>query len=168
MKNEHYKSPWSALLWSFALPGFGQLYNRDLILGFALIILELFMNFSSHLNLSLMHTLHGELKQSHDIVDFQSGLFYPSVWAFSMWEAYNRCKKRNWDLEEMGLKPKDKHTAFTGLFFGLVFGMNIGLHWHHLFLSPVISGVIIGITGAIAGHLIEKLIEKKTTHNRSS
>ncbi|GAA0615439.1 hypothetical protein GCM10009001_35920 [Virgibacillus siamensis] len=165
-KADIYKSPVTAMLWSFALPGFGQLYNRDYLLGLLLITWEIVLNLYSNLNIALMHSFHGDFAKAHEIINYEWGLFYPSVFAFSMWQAYNKAMairhRHKYDTEL-------KKVYFTGLFFGLTAGMNIGLTAHiHLkvkmlqFLdAPVFSGVFLGIIGAGLGHLIEMFVEKR-------
>ncbi|MFD2681816.1 hypothetical protein [Bacillus seohaeanensis] len=37
-----YKSPWSALLWSFVLPGFGPFYNGQLVMYSGLNLMAFF------------------------------------------------------------------------------------------------------------------------------
>jgi TM2 domain-containing membrane protein YozV len=165
MENE-YKSPWSALLWSFSLPGFGQFYNRSYILGFTLIVIELAVNTSSFLNLSLVHTYHWDLQKSHDVVDFQWGLFYPSLWGFSMWEAFNKAKAINRTLRVRGVPPPKDYANYTGLLFGGVIGMNMGLLLHHILTSPVLTGLIFGVTGGIVGHFIERCVILKRTQRQ--
>lgn len=91
-KEDTYKSPVAAMLWSFALPGFGQLYNRDYIIGLLLVVWEIIINLYSNLNLALMHSFHWDFEQAHDIINYEWGLFYPSVFAFSLWHAYNKAK----------------------------------------------------------------------------
>lgn len=161
MKNGNDKSPVAALLWSFACAGFGQLYNRDYIIAFTLLALELFINFNSNLNLSLEYTFQGEFKKAHEITNFEYGLFYPSLWGFSMWQAYNKARKINNDNSPT--KPN-----LTGLFFGSVAGMNIGLisfvgngfPFSSLFQSPVIAGIAGGALGGVIGHFAESLRKK--------
>jgi TM2 domain-containing membrane protein YozV len=160
MEQQEYKSPWSALLWSFALPGFGQIYNGQYILGFVLILMEIAVNSMATLNLSLLHTYHWDLKLSHDVVDYQWGLFYPSIWGFSMWHGFNKAKAINHYLKQQGILPPTKQAHFLGLFFGLVAGMHIGLLMHHMFKSPVLSGLCLGIIGANLGHLTERIIHR--------
>ncbi|UOR13510.1 hypothetical protein [Halobacillus amylolyticus] len=144
-----YQSPWAALLWSFALPGFGQLYNRDYFIALVLITLELSVNFLSNLNLSLLHTFHGDLVRAHDVVNFEHGLFYPSIWGFSMWQAFNKAKRMNGEHSKVYL---------TGLIFGLVAGMNIGLFTQPILITPVYSGLAIGAVGGMIGYISEKVI----------
>ncbi|MBM7573285.1 hypothetical protein [Aquibacillus albus] len=42
-----YKSPLAAAMWSALLPGFGQLYVRDYIIGFSLVAWEIVVNIMS-------------------------------------------------------------------------------------------------------------------------
>lgn len=51
-QSRQYKSPYAALFWSCVLPGFGQFYNKDYIVGAVLIVLEFLINLNSNLNLS--------------------------------------------------------------------------------------------------------------------
>ncbi|WP_010531358.1 hypothetical protein [Lentibacillus jeotgali] len=171
-KGESYKSPVAAMLWSFALPGFGQIYNRDYLLGLLLVVWEVILNLYSNLNIALMHSFHGDFEVAHDIINYEWGLFYPSVFAFSLWQAYNKAKAITY-RHEHGKELTEVY--FTGLFFGLTAGMNIGLTTHHLyqlqglqFLAvPVFSGLFFGIIGAVLGHLIEKHFVKRKQKSSS-
>lgn len=157
-KIDNYKSPIAALCWSLALPGFGQFYLREVFLGIILMLLELGVNINSNLNLAVYYAFHGDVQQSHTIINYEWGLFYPSIWAFSMWHAYNRAKTINSSANNVA-----KRTYLTGFFIGLVIGMNLGLYWHDnpLFMrnnvshSPIFNGLILGIAGASIGHLID-------------
>ncbi|QKY71513.1 hypothetical protein [Lentibacillus sp. CBA3610] len=169
-KDDTCKSPVAAMLWSFALPGFGQLYNRDYLLGLLLVAWEIIINLYSNLNIALMHSFHGDFEMAHDIIDYEWGLFYPSVFAFSLWQAYNKAKAVTYRQEH---QKELKKVYFTGLFFGLTTGMNIGLTTHHLyqvkalqFLAfPVFSGLFFGVIGAVIGHLIERFAENRKQRN---
>jgi phosphate/sulfate permease len=109
-----------------------------------------------------MWTLHAEFLKSHDVVNYEWGLFYPSVWGFSMWHAFNRAKTMNGEW---------KKAELTGILIGLVAGMNIGLLLHipaenipyftiDIFMSPVISGMVGGLIGALLGYYVEKWYSK--------
>ena len=167
-KNKEYKSPISALLWSLALPGFGQIYNGQVILGVIFMIWELGINWSSKLNLSIMETFHGDFQKAHDVINYGWGMFYPSIYCFSMWQAYNKSITINAHLEG----KQNKETKLTGLFFGITVGMNLGIYWHtpfghimqhiEVFGSPVFLGSIGGLIFGLLGHLIEKNLQKKS------
>lgn len=166
-KVKEFKSPIAALLWSFALPGFGQIYNEQYFLGIMFMICELGINTISQLNLSIMESFHGDFTKAHNIINYQWGIFYPSVWCFSMWQAYNRAISINAHLEG---KINSKYQL-VGLLFGFTFGMDLGIFWHFNFIphnhnvplnllsSPVFSGLFIGLLLAFAGHYIEKKIK---------
>ncbi|HEX7064313.1 MAG TPA: hypothetical protein VF199_04535 [Bacillales bacterium] len=156
------RSPLTALLWSFAAAGLGQLYNRDYIIAFALLGWEAILNLMSHLNRSLFYTFQGKFIHAHDVVNYEWGVFYPSIWAFSMWQAYNCARNK----KEGGTSKKPE---LTGLFLGAVVGMNTGVMFPlsvtsyigiQMFFSPVISGTSIRILGAFLGYQTEKWIKK--------
>ncbi|GGB53661.1 hypothetical protein GCM10011409_34110 [Lentibacillus populi] len=161
MKNKNtYKSPIAAMLWSLALPGFGQLYNGDFLLGIILMVWEVILNLQSHLNLGIMYTFKGDFEKVDQLLNFEWGLFYPSVFSFSLWQAYNRAKAIN---HRHQYNKELKRVYLTGFFIGLVTGMNMGINWHEGFLStispifetPVFSGIVYGLTCAFVGHLLE-------------
>ncbi|MFZ3578784.1 hypothetical protein [Virgibacillus sp. DJP39] len=160
-----YKYPTASLLWSLALPGFGQFYNGQILLGTILLFTELLANILSGLNLSIFETFHGNFKNSHDVMNYQWGMFYPSIWGFSMWQAYNYAIAGNQQI-----KGKRSKAYLTGFFFGGVVGMNFGIYWHVSFLyslklfhfleSPICLGLILGIVCAFLGHWFEKTLHR--------
>lgn len=161
MRVRVYKSPVYAALWSFACPGFGQIYTGQYILGFIFIGLEIIFNYQSHLNLSLFYTFHGHFHQSSKTASLDWGLFYPSLFGFSMWQAYIRAKEINHVLDG---NPKPFKPDRTGFFFGLVAGMNLGLILsvpEHFHLTPSINGVIGGLIGMFIGSKLEKMLSRK-------
>ncbi|RVT59054.1 DUF5683 domain-containing protein [Niallia taxi] len=158
--NNSYKSPWASLLWSFVIPGFGQFYNGQFLIGIVLVALEVLINSCSNLNMSIYHTFHGELQKAHEVVNYNWGLFYPSLWGYGMWQAYNQALTINNNLREKGIKEPCKRAVFTGLLYGFVAGMVLGLFFQFILVSPVYTGLTIGIIGAVIGHLVEKLIFK--------
>lgn len=168
-----YKSPLAALLWSLALPGFGQVYNGQTILGIIFMVWELLANVLSGLNKAIMVSFHGEFIKAHDLINYEWGMFYPSIWLFSMWQAYNKALTINSHISGR----QNKEAKLTGLFFGATLGMNLGIYWHispkHLNIrllsfihSPVFFGLLLGGLFGVFGHLIEKGIQKN--HVRST
>lgn len=163
-----YKSPIAALLWSFALPGFGQIYNGEVLIGVIFMILELGTNVISNLNLAIFETFHGDFDKAHSVINYNWGMFYPSVWAFSMWQAYNKAKMINCKLDNKQFRKSE----YTGFFIGAVIGMNFGVYWHlpdfhnggffGFLQSPVFFGLILGLCFGYIGHLTEKSVNRKT------
>ena len=154
-----YKSPWAAAIWSACLPGFGQFYNRDYIVALTLGIWEVLVNLMSGLNWSIYYSFIGDLEKSFTVIDWGWGLYYPSVYAFNIWHAYDRAKVINLELEKRGVPKPEKHANGLGFFTGLFLGMFFGIHWTFL-KSPVFSGVILGLILGIAGYFIEKILSK--------
>jgi len=73
------------VLLPFILPGFGQFYNGDYLVGLVLIILEVVVNSYSNLNLSIYYTFNGNFAESLKVVNWQWILFYPSILNLGMW-----------------------------------------------------------------------------------
>ncbi|GAB4074131.1 hypothetical protein GCM10028778_16340 [Barrientosiimonas marina] len=153
------KSPIVALAWAVGLPGFGQIYNRDYVWALVLMAWELYVNLQAEINLSLYYTIQLDFEQAHDIVNFEWGLFYPSVYAFSMWQAYNQARVLN------GKQGMDLTGFFVGSVVGMVIGITLYFSWtmHTPFASPVISGILLGLIAGFIGHLIEKRFVRKRT-----
>jgi hypothetical protein len=76
------------LLWSIALPGFGQIINRKFAKGLLFIALEFLINIQSHLNHVLMLSFQGDQIEAIQQTNYQWLLFYPCVYTFSMWDAF--------------------------------------------------------------------------------
>lgn len=165
---KEYKSPVAALLWSVMMIGFGQLYNGQYIFGTLLFLFELTANGLSSINESILYSFHGNSKLAHDIFNHQWGLFYPSAYAFSIWQAYNKAIILNCLKEE---KNPPEETYLTGFFISFVVGMNLGVYYHHYFLSeiptllvltsPIFNGLFWGIIFGFAGHFIERYYKKR-------
>jgi hypothetical protein len=170
MRQRHeYKSPYAAAVWSTVLPGFGQMYNKDYIIGFVLLGFEFLINLYSNLNLALVYSFTGDFARAHNVIDYRWGMFYPSLYAFSIWQAYNAAKAHNDRILDSMVK---KRTHLTGFFIGMVVGMDCGLFWHNFsFLNPyrvlsildmpVFSGLIFGLVLATLGNFIEKTIYRQ-------
>jgi hypothetical protein len=76
------------LLWSIALPGFGQIINKKIGKGLLFIALEFLINSQSHLNHVLMLSFQGDSIRAIQQTNYQWLLFYPCVYMYSMWDAY--------------------------------------------------------------------------------
>ncbi|WP_438448787.1 hypothetical protein [Gorillibacterium sp. sgz5001074] len=85
------RSPLAAALWSVAIPGFGQLYNRRFAKGLIFIVLEFLINLNSHLNLAIYYTWLFDIPQSQRIINYEWLLFYPCVYVFGIFDAYHDC-----------------------------------------------------------------------------
>ncbi|MCI3920088.1 hypothetical protein MO973_07580 [Paenibacillus sp. TRM 82003] len=82
------RSSVDTLLWSIALPGFGQLLNGRLVKGIVLIVLEFLVNVHARLNLVIMSSFQGNIEMAIQLVDFQWLLFYPCLYMFAIWDGF--------------------------------------------------------------------------------
>ncbi|MEG6586251.1 DUF5683 domain-containing protein [Dendrosporobacter sp. 1207_IL3150] len=148
-----YRSPRTALLWSAMLPGLGQFYNKDYLLGLLLLLLEFCVNINSNLNLAIHHTLNLNFIESSAVINYQWLQFYPSLWTYSMWQSFNRAIIINHQL--LSNSPKAKQVYYTSLFIGLTVGMHIGSMVSFLG-APILGGLALGSAFGILGYYIDK------------
>ena len=81
------KNPFEKLMWSIALPGFGQYLNGKYFKGTVLLILEFLINVQANFNQVILLSFHGEIGDAIKHVDYQWLMFYPCLYFFSMWDA---------------------------------------------------------------------------------
>lgn len=82
------KSPLENLLWSIALPGFGQLLNGKYVKGLVLIALEFVVNMNARLNLAIMYSFQGNIPAAIEYTDYQWLMFYPCLYMFGIWDSF--------------------------------------------------------------------------------
>jgi len=147
MKNE----PVEKLLWSIALPGFGQLLNGKLIKGLLLIILEFLINIKANLNAIIILSFQGEITQSIAQTNYAWLMFYPCVYLFAIWDAYK---------DAGGGKEPFSYLPFV---FSAYFG-TIGVIYSSIFsiqgimLGPVWLSIIFLLVGASFGSVVKILL----------
>ncbi|SHK62246.1 hypothetical protein [Desulforamulus aeronauticus] len=151
-------SPYVALLWSAMMPGFGHLYNKDYWLASAFFIIELGLNFFANINNAITQAFNPFYYKGADLhLNMSWALFYPGMYAFSMWHAYNRAIEKNALLKEIQEPVTPK---LTGCFIGLTIGMQFGLIWP-LYHTLLLTSLGYGLAGATIGTLLEKTILSK-------
>ncbi|HYK72787.1 MAG TPA: hypothetical protein VEV44_06610 [Pseudoneobacillus sp.] len=79
-----------AVLWSAALPGFGQLLVGQYFKGAIFIFLEFLININSHFNSAIMYSFLWEIDKAMQVTDYQWLMFYPCLYMFAMWDAYRQ------------------------------------------------------------------------------
>src|SRR5690625_83006 len=75
------------LLWSIALPGFGQLLNRKYIKGLLLVGIEFAVNVLGNLNQVIVLSFHGQIQEAINQTNYLWFLFYPCLYFFLIWDA---------------------------------------------------------------------------------
>src|SRR5690606_20886911 len=76
------------ILWSIALPGFGQILNGKILKGLLLVGLEFVINSQSHLNQIIIYSFYGNTSEAIVHTNYQWLMFYPCVYMFAIWDAY--------------------------------------------------------------------------------
>ncbi|MFJ8234282.1 hypothetical protein ACIQ34_00915 [Ureibacillus sp. NPDC094379] len=132
------------LLWSIALPGFGQLLNGKYVKGITLILLEFLINVCGLVNEVIMYSFLGEIGKAIETANYQWIMFYPCLYFFAMWDAYKDAgggKKLFASLPFVFAA----YTMTIGVIFSskfTIFGVILGPIW--LPLLSIIPGVLIG------------------------
>ncbi|MCG9966669.1 hypothetical protein L9W92_01180 [Pelotomaculum terephthalicicum JT] len=122
-----YRSPLMSALWSIAIPGFGQLYIGDYLIGVLLVVLELIISVKASINLSILYSLRGQFQNASGVVNFQWMLFYPCIYAYSIWQAYNRAMEINHGLSQAEKGRIFTNTQYNGFFVGSAMGGTLGV-----------------------------------------
>ncbi|MFC4799620.1 hypothetical protein ACFPA1_09650 [Neobacillus sp. GCM10023253] len=138
-------NPKEKLLWSIALPGFGQLLNGKYLKGIIFISLEFLINGQSHFNELILLSFNGEIERAIDKTEYQWLMFYPCVYFFAMWDAF---KDAGGGKEPYSFLPFVLCAFFVtvGLIYSAkvrLFGVSLGTVWFPMVC--VIPGVVIGI-----------------------
>ena len=81
------KSAFEKLMWSIALPGFGQYLNGKYFKETVLLILEFLINVQANFNQVILLSFHEEIGDAIKHVDYQWLMFYPCLYFFAMWDA---------------------------------------------------------------------------------
>lgn len=81
-------NPIEKLLWSIALPGFGQFLNGKYLKGLVFIFLEFLVNVQGNFNTIIMLSFLGEIDKAIAGANYQWLMFYPCLYFFAMWDAF--------------------------------------------------------------------------------
>ncbi|MFY4776746.1 hypothetical protein [Metabacillus sp. RGM 3146] len=140
-----------AVLWSIALPGFGQILNGHLVKGLVFIFLEILININSRFNLAIISSFHGEIQQASEILDYQWLLFYPCIYMFAMYDAYKFAQGNS------------KGNAFFPFAFGAYF-VTVGLIYSSkvsifgIVPGPVWLPIMMLLPGFLIGYAVHRII----------
>lgn len=142
--------PVLAALWSAAIPGFGQMYNRQFAKGVLFIFMEFLINNYSHLNMAILYSWLFQIEKAQQVIDYQWLLFYPCFYIFAIYDAYHvSCLRSE--------KPESKRMAVPFVVTWLVGTVSviIGSGQTSFFgierLGPVFLGVIVIIVCLAGG-----------------
>lgn len=133
------------ILWSIALPGFGQFLNGRFLKGLTLLGLEFIINQKSHLNQIIIASFQGDIPIAVGLTDYQWLMFYPCLYMFAMYDAYR--DTFSGDIPSYSVFP----FAFAAFFATIgviyssqlrIFGFLLGPVW--LPMAGCFLGILIG------------------------
>jgi hypothetical protein len=140
------------LLWSIALPGFGQLLNGNYIKGILLISLELIVNVQSNFNKVILLSFNGNIQEAVVKADYQWLMFYPCLYFFAAWDAYKDAKGTQIDYSYF---PYVFAAYFVTV--GLIYSSSFKIFgW---ILGPVFFPILCVIPGVFVGLLIQNILK---------
>lgn len=91
----HPRNPWVIAWWSAAFPGFGHLLLGNYIIGFILILWEIFINLQTNVNLGILYSFTGRSDLAKEILDKRELLLYLAVYVFAIWDSFCRTVDAN-------------------------------------------------------------------------
>ncbi|QKY69375.1 hypothetical protein [Lentibacillus sp. CBA3610] len=143
-----------ALLWSIALPGFGQLLNKMYIKGLVLILLEFLINVLGNFNEVIILSFQGNVEMAVEQANYQWLMFYPCLYFFAMWDAY---KDAGGGKEPFSFLPFVFSAYFVtvGTIYSskiTLFGQLLGVIW--IPMLSVLPGLFVGL-------LLKRIFTKK-------
>ncbi|ADU30424.1 hypothetical protein [Evansella cellulosilytica] len=142
------------LFWSIALPGFGQLLNKQYLKGIVFILAEFIVNVQSNFNVAIVHSFNGNIEDAIHVTDYQWLMFYPCLYMFSLWDAH-----------------KDANSPSPYMYFPFAFGayfVTVGLIYSHTFtlfgvlIGPVFLPMLFLLPGLAVGFIIRALLLRKS------
>lgn len=143
-----------ALLWSVALPGFGQILNGKLVKAVIFLFLEYLVNVNSHFNEAILDSFRGDIYHAFKVIDYEWLMFYPCIYMFTMWDAYR---------DANGLVGSKTYLPFVfGAYFvtlGLIYAVQIKLFG--VYFGPVFLPILFLVPGLLIGYLFKILLNKK-------
>jgi hypothetical protein len=84
----HLRSPLIVALWSVTFPGFGHLLLCKYLMGFLLIIWEVFINLKANINLLILYSFIGDFEKAKSVIDIQWIMLYIPIYIFAIWDSY--------------------------------------------------------------------------------
>ncbi len=142
-----------ALLWSIALPGFGQLLNKKYIKGILFIALEFVINTQSHFNEAIRLSFLGRTDEAARIIDIGWLMFYPCLYFFSMWDAF---KDAGGGQTPYSFLPFVVSAYFVTV--GLMYSAHVTIGG--VFFGPIWLPILSVIPGLSIGWLLQFLLLK--------
>ncbi|MCQ6281977.1 hypothetical protein [Bacillus sp. EB600] len=141
------------LLWSIALPGFGQFLNGKFVKGLTFVFLEFLVNVQANFNEIIILSFHGNIQAAIRQTNYQWLMFYPCLYFFAMWDAYR---------DAGGGKKAYSYVPFVMMAYFVTVGLiySSSLQIFGILFGPVWLPMIFVIPGLIVGLSIQKVVSQ--------
>lgn len=149
------KNTFEKLMWSIALPGFGQFLNGKYFKGIVLIALEFLINVQANFNKIILLSFNGKINEAVYQADYQWLMFYPCLYFFSMWDAVK---------DAGGGKDPNSFLPYVFAAFFVTVGVIFSpyLKVFGVFFGPVWLPMLFVIPGVLIGLIIKKVMNLVT------
>jgi hypothetical protein len=141
------------LLWSIALPGFGQILNGKFLKGLLFIGLEFLINVQSNFNTAIKSSFHGDITEAINQTYYQWLMFYPCLYMFAVWDAYRDAGGGN---SPYAVLPT-VFGAYVGT-LGVIFSPSLKITG--VVIGPVWLGIIGVVVGLVIGGILRLVLLK--------
>ncbi len=139
------------ILWSIALPGFGQILNKQIIKGVFFIFLEFVINIQANINLAMIDSFYADTESAVKKINYEWFMFYPCIYMFAIWDSY---KNTIGDKQDFISLPFVMAAIFSTL--GVIYSPSIRVFG--FLLGPILLPVLCIAIGIAAGFVIRKLL----------
>lgn len=139
------------LLWSIALPGFGQLLNKKYIKGLVFIFLEFLINVQANFNSIIMYSFNGEFERAFHDTNYLWLMFYPCLYFFAMWDAFK---------DAGGGKSPYSYLPFVSCAYMVTVGLMLSgkIKLFGILIGPVWMPMLFVIPGLLLGFMVRGAI----------
>ncbi|MFD1707512.1 hypothetical protein ACFSCZ_12330 [Siminovitchia sediminis] len=141
------------LLWSIALPGFGQLLNGKFLKGTLIIFLEFVINVQANFNKVIILSFNGQIEEAIHQADYGWLMFYPCVYFFSIFDAF---KDAGGDKEPYSFLP----FVFSAYFVTVGVIYSSSLKMFGVLFGPVFLPMLFLIPGLSSGLLFKIVLTR--------
>jgi hypothetical protein len=141
------------LMWSIALPGFGQFLNKKYIKGIVLLAAEILINVQANFNEVIILSFHGDINAAVQHADYQWLMFYPCLYFFAIWDAFK---------DAGGGKTPYLFLPFVCAAYFVTVGLiySSKLHIFGVLLGPVWLPMLFMVPGGVVGFLICNILNR--------
>ena len=131
----HLRNPMIIALWSAIFPGFGHFLLSKFFCGIVLFSWEVFVNYQSHLNLSIYHTFTGNFELAKLVLNKEWLMLYVPTYLFAIWDSYRSAEDLNQQfllaahedapvnpllVSTLGVNHLDKSSPWMGVAWSLM------------------------------------------------